>query len=135
MNERVKLSAISGSINAFHACHSASEYPPRPGSALAAPSGVEPFRLNGADMTRGRRCGSQLRRAVEGLRNPEVAVVNFSRATGAGAEVDQTPSARHGIEFSRSGVGLFRSYKHRLPLVKLRLIAGVYQPPSRLAPK
>ena len=51
-------------------------------------------------MTRGGRCGSQRRRAVEGLRNPEVAVVNFSRATGAGAEVDQTPSARHGIEFS-----------------------------------
>jgi hypothetical protein len=30
----------------------------------------------------------------------EVAVGNFSRATGAGAEIDQTPSARHGIEFS-----------------------------------
>jgi hypothetical protein len=34
------------------------------------------------------------------LRNLEVAVGNFSRATGAGAEIDQTPSARHGIEFS-----------------------------------
>src|SRR6476646_9271855 len=40
------------------------------------------------------------RRGVEDLRNLEVAVGNFSRATGAGAEIDQTPSARHGIEFS-----------------------------------